>query len=153
MLKMTEPMALSIIADVASIASLIITIVVAIQVRWIKRSILVVRRIPGAIQDLEKNTEELRETLKDWPRLDHQSKSALQRIDGILVNFLPKLNGAEKKKLSQPHVLIKRRISVRNRIFPLSEAQRKDAMWEVYYSLLGGIEALKQRDKDNQARV
>jgi hypothetical protein len=149
----TEPVPLSIFADVCAIAGLFITIGVALQVRSIRRSILVVKRIPGAIQDLEKIAEELREALKDWPSLEQQSTSALQRIDGILVNFLPKLTGAEKKKLSEPHMLIKRRNSVRNRLFPLNVGERSDALWEVYNSLMGGIEALRQRNKDNKERV
>ena len=150
---MTEPVWLPIFADVASISGLFITIAVAIQVRSIKRSVLVIKRIPGAIQDLEKIAEELRETLKDWPGLEQQSMSALQRIDGILVNFLPKLTGAEKKKLSEPHLLNNRKKSIRYRLFPLSVDERRDALWDVYNSLMGGIEALKQRNKDNKERV
>jgi hypothetical protein len=144
---------LSISADISAISGLLITIAVAIQVRSIKRSVLVVKRIPGAIQDLEKYAEELRETLKDWPSLEQQSMSALQQIDGILVNFLPKLAGAEKKKLSVPHLLINKRKSIRYRLFSRTPDERRDALWDVYNSLMGGIEALRQRNKDNKERV
>jgi hypothetical protein len=148
-----EPVILSIGADLASIASLLITAFVAIQLRSIKRSILARVRIPEVIRDLEGAAEGLRGTLKEWPSHELEANGMVQRIDGILINFMPKLLGAEKRKLSEPHVLIKQRTSIIYRFRPPSQEQRLDAMWNVYNSLVGAIEMLQQRNKDNKKRV
>jgi hypothetical protein len=150
---MHESWVLSTSADIASIASLVITIIVFFQVRAIKDSVLLRMRIPEAIKDLERACEELRGSLKDWPQLEPQAKGATQRIDGILLNFLPKLSGAEKKKLNEARSLIRRRGSIQNKLFPQNEQERGDAMRNIYTALLGGIEALNQRNKDNKKRV
>ncbi len=105
------------------------------------------------IRDLEGAAEGLRGTLKDWPTREMEANGMVQRIDGILINFIPKLLGTEKRKLSEPHVLIKKRMSIMHRFSPPSQEQRLDAMWNVYNSLVGAIEMLQQRNKDNKKRV
>jgi hypothetical protein len=139
--------------DIASIASLIITVIVFFQVRTIKASLLLNSRIPETIRDLEKASEELREALKGWPDTELHAKATAQRIEGILLNFVPKLAGADRRKLKQVHALLRRTKSIRYKLFPQNVSERKDAMWDVYLTLVGGVEVLRQRNKDYKKRV
>lgn len=150
---MIEPMTLAIGGNIASIASLIITVIVFFQVRTIKASLLLNRRIPGTIRDLESASDELRESLKNWPDTELQAKATAQRIDGILLNFVPKLAGADRRKLREVHTLLRRTKSIRYKLFPQNVSERKEAMWEVYLTLVGGVEVLRQRNKDYKKRV
>jgi hypothetical protein len=150
---MMERITLALTGDIASIASLIITIIVFFQVRTIKASLLLNSRTPETIRDLEAASDELREALKGWPDTELQAKTAAQRIDGILLNFVPKLAGAERRKLKEVHALLRRTKSIRYKLFPQNVSERKDAMWEIYLTLVGGVEVLRQRNKDYKKRV
>jgi hypothetical protein len=150
---MSEPEILSISADVASILGLAISVVVWAQVGAIKATVLSRARIPEMIRDLERNAEALRGTFKDWPEHEKEAEGVTQRLDGILLNSLQKLAGADKKKLSQPHNLIKKRSSLLTWLRPNTVEQRLDAMWDIHNALLGAIEVLQQRNKDNKKRV
>jgi hypothetical protein len=150
---MNEPVALSIAADIASFVGLVITFVVAVQVRKIKAALLLNSRIPEGIRDLQAASDELLETLKDWPNLELQARAHAQRIDGILANFIPKLDGIEKRQLKRAQSLIKQTKSIRYRVFPQTESERRNAMWDVYLTLVGGVEVLRQRNKDYKKRV
>lgn len=150
---MIEPMTLAIGGDIASMVSLIITVVVFFQVRTIKASLLLNSRIPETIKDLDSASDELREALKSWPDSELQAKATAQRIDGILLNFVPKLTGVDRRKLKEVRTLLRRSKSIRYALFPQNVAERKDAMWEVYLTLVGGVEVLRQRNKDYKKRV
>lgn len=153
MLKMIEPVAVAITADVASIASLIVTGLVALQVHTLKKTLLARTRIPEAILDLEKAANLLRESLKEWPDQGSECDEVIQRLDSILVNIVPKVSGAEKRKVSETRSLIKKRTSIRSKLYPPHADERKNEMWDIHNALAGTIEALQQLNKDNTKRV
>ncbi len=43
--------------------------------------------------------------------------------------------------------------SIRYKLFPQNVRKRGDAMWDVYLTLVGGVEVLRQRNKDYKKRV
>jgi hypothetical protein len=145
--------ALSIFGDFASFIGLGISLWVLIRVDSIKTELLSKLRLPEAIRDLEKTTDELREALKCWPSTETEANTLIHRVDGILVSFIPKLSGLAKKKLAKSHDLIKKRKSLWRRVSRPSEEDRKDGMWAMHDSLIEGIEILRQCNKDNKKRV
>jgi hypothetical protein len=150
---MIEPFWLSIVADSASVLSLALTGVVWWHTRAIKRSVMRNARVPDALKDLQKLTDELRQALKGWPELEREANGVLARADSVLINVLPKLVGAEKKKIQEPKSLIRRRTALFGGWIGKPVSVRHDAYWKIYDSLLGATEALKQLNEDYKKRI
>jgi integrase len=130
---MSVPVWLSVVADVASVASLSVTGIVWWQIRDIRRSVMRNARVPEALRDLQKYSDELRQNLKGWPELEREANAVLAKVDSVLINVLPKLVGAERGKIKKPQSLITKRTAfwggwVRN---PMSLVQNKGAMRKV----------------------
>ena len=106
---MQEPSGLGIVADVASLASLAGTVAVWFQTRSIKRSVLRSARVPGALRDIQRLSDELRTSLKNWPAQELESIGLLAQIDAVLGSVIPKLVGAERRKLQQSKAIIRKR--------------------------------------------
>lgn len=150
---MQEPSVLAIIADVASLASLAGTILVWFQAKAIKRSVLRSARVPDTLRDLQKLSDELRLSLRKWPEQERESTGVLAKADAVLANVLPKLVGAERKKLQESKALIRKRTAPLRGWLHKEASFRRDAYWDIYDSLLGAIEALNQLNEDHTKRI
>jgi hypothetical protein len=139
--------------DAASLVSLLVTSIVAWQVRTIKKSLLAKTRIPETIRDLRKATEALLESMKEWPKYQHEALRTVEQVDGILMNITAKLSGAEKRKVTASRHLIRTERSSWSTPTSAQDDRRKDGMWSVYNSLVGTVEVLDQLNKDNKKRV
>jgi len=149
---MSVPVWLSGVADVASVASLIVTGIVWWQIRTIRRSVMRNARVPEALRDLKIFSDELQQNLKGWPELEREANAVLQKVDSVLANVLPKLEGAERGKIKKPKSLIRKRTALWGGWATKSESIRREAYWEIYGSLLGAMEALRQLTADYKKR-
>ena len=151
---MSEPVFLAIGADIASVISLALTGLVWWQTRAIKRSVMRNARVPDALRDLEKLTDDLLQALKGWPELEREANGVIARADSVLINVLPKLVGAEKKKIQEPKSLIRKRTAVWGGWDKKSDAIRHDAFWEILRRPpLARRKALRQLNQDYKKEV
>jgi hypothetical protein len=150
---MSVPGWLAIVADAASVASLGVTGIVWFQTRQIKRSIMRNARVPDALRDLERFSELFRQNLKDWPEREREANVILAQADSVLINVLPKLAGAEKGKIQKPQLLIRRRTAILRGWARKPDPIRHNAYWDIYESLVGATEALRQLNADYKKRI
>jgi len=134
---------LSLVGNLASIAGLIVSLLVLWGVRRIRLHFLLRARIPEIMKDLEDRADRFSKLLKEFESQRNQCKNEMSICQPVLHNLRDKLPRQSRTEVDSLLSTIKR---VRGHGIVVS----KDTAWEFYTDLQALIESVKQFEQDTK---
>lgn len=141
---MVVPGWLSLTADIATLAGVLVTVSVWIQTRAIKKSFVSKARLPELSKSLREICAKLLENLQE-------PDAAVARLDGLLISILPKVDRPQRR------IVLSLRKKCRQRAngpFPWAASGKRSLseseVWALYTEAQGLLEALSQAVRDSK---
>jgi len=146
---MIVPDWLSLVADVASVIGLLVTLAVWFQTKALRKAFTLRGRLPALSSALKDANNRIFNILQQSDTDVQRSGAELARLREILNNLSPKLMGNQRESVVQ--LLRKCNWNRRKRLSFRSAQQRRltsEELWEIYNETEGLIESLRQTAKD-----
>ena len=144
------PVSLGVAGDIASVAGLVISVIVWLQVRSIKRSFVLRARLPELLVALRAISADLLKVLKNSDMQPGDPRAELARLNALLTHLMDKVERPQREMAKR--ILDVSREGGSRRLVTVSwkEQQQRDEVWQVYFGVEESIESLTQVNKDSK---